>query len=424
MRILITHGYSDSNKGDLAITLATYKYLQDFYPDATLISHLIFRKNHKDFAYHNRFKVKEDVEIRPAILPTPYPSGTSSKFKDIKEGLLFLRDVIQLKLSLFSPILGKLFGGQQNAAVQDFKDVDLIIIKGGQFIQNNRETLRDNLFLWRIVQPLKVARQLNKRIIVFGDSFGSFATEKSEKTAIKYLDFCDEIYVREKVSYKFLEKYGIANKAKLIPDLAFYLKKHFNNENNRFKQQLNNCFGITVVNWNFAESKNREEAKRSYIENLEKSIENTYNKHKLIPVFIPQVTVQHHGNSDVDIIKIIHESLLKKGIPSQFLQEDFSVDEMMQIYSRCKFLIGTRLHSCILAANVETPIVAIRYQGFKTQGVMEELNLQHLVLDIHTLKQEELDEKIDIVLNDYDNIKKTIKDRTDSFIEDFEGLEL
>ena len=97
---------------------------------------------------------------------------------------------------------------------------------------------------------------------------------------------------------------------------------------------------------------------------------------------------------------------------------------MMQIYKRCKFLIGTRLHSCILAANVETPVIAIRYQGYKTQGVMEELGLENLILDIHTINYIELNQKIDFVLKNYGFIKETIKTKTNSFIKLFRNLNL
>jgi polysaccharide pyruvyl transferase WcaK-like protein len=44
--------------------------------------------------------------------------------------------------------------------------------------------------------------------------------------------------------------------------------------------------------------------------------------------------------------------------------------------------LGTRLHSCILAACAKTPVVAIRYQGFKTEGIMAELGLESQLFDI------------------------------------------
>ena len=84
---------------------------------------------------------------------------------------------------------------------------------------NDKEDLRGDLFLWRTLQPIKVAHQLNKKIIIFGQSVGGFATIKSEKIAAKYLKLCDKILVREKLSYDLLAKYNVKN-LELIPDTS------------------------------------------------------------------------------------------------------------------------------------------------------------------------------------------------------------
>ncbi len=189
MKILITHGYSDSNKGDLAITLGTYNFLEQKYPNASIRIHVIYNENKGDFSFQNRFKSKAAVSIGTGILPIPYSSKSKSKIKDFLEGIIFLKDVFVLKIVLFSNILGKLVSSLHYRAIQDYKEADLIIVKGGQFILNDKETFRENLYLWRILQPLKVAHLLNKKTIVFGHSFGGFASDKSKVTTAKYLDF-------------------------------------------------------------------------------------------------------------------------------------------------------------------------------------------------------------------------------------------
>ncbi len=424
MKILITHGYSDSNKGDLAITLGTYNFLEQKYPNASIRIHVIYNENKGDFSFQNRFKSKAAVSIGTGILPIPYSSKSKSKIKDFLEGIIFLKDVFVLKIVLFSNILGKLVSGLHYRAIQDYKEADLIIVKVGQFIINDKETIREKLYLWRILQPMKVAHLLNKKVIVFGHSFGGFASDKSKVTTAKYLNFSKKIFAREKVSYNFLKAYGLLQKSGIIPDLAFYLKKNYSINEHEISVFPNNHYGVTVVNWTFPESNNPKKAKKDYLDALQEGIEYLYKKHGLTAVFVPQVTVVHHGESDIDIIKTLQERLVLSNTPNIFVNEDFSVGQMMKIYSGCKFLIGTRLHSCILAANVETPIIAIRYQGYKTQGVMDELGLGNMVLDIHKMSAKELITKIESTLENYDTLKKVIKTNTDLFIKQFSEINL
>src|SRR5690606_36752403 len=175
MKILITHGYSDSNKGDLAITLACYEFVREKYPHARIVLHSTFRNSNKgEFEFHNRFMSKYNIEIKQGLLPTPYSSDNKSKLNDLLAVYRLIKETIQLRISLHFPFLGPLLGGKQFKALQDIKSADLVLIKGGQFIYNEKEDLRGNLFLWRTLQPIKAAFKLKKKIVIFSQSFGGF----------------------------------------------------------------------------------------------------------------------------------------------------------------------------------------------------------------------------------------------------------
>lgn len=423
MNILITHGYSDSNKGDLAITQACYSFLREKYPDAKMVLHSTFRSNDiEDFKYHNRFMLKNDIEIKQGLLPTPYSTTGKSFLTDLLAVYRLTKEVFQLKTSMFSDFLGRLFGGQQFEALKDYKIADLIVVKGGQFIYNDKEDLRGNLFLWRTLQPLKTASIFKKKLIILGQSFGGFASAKSEKTAIKYLSFCDKIYVREEESYAFLKKYELENISSLIPDMAFYLKKSVLPFSKIELPDDKNYVGLTLVNWSFTESNDVIKAKNNYIESIVNACIFLYEEYKLTPLFIPQVTIKHHGASDVDLIYKITEKLKNNNVESVFYKDDLSLEQLMLLYKKCDFLIGTRLHSCILAANVETPILPIRYQGFKTQGVAKLLGQEDLVLDIHTITPKELIKNAVYIIENSESIKWKIQEKTNLFSEEFEVL--
>lgn len=420
INIVITHGYSDSNKGDLAITLATVLGLKKVFPVSRITLLSTFRAEDPDFWYHNRKMKEMGIEIISGVLPTPYIGNQASFLHNIQAVYRLIKDVAQLKISLFSNFLGQILGGSQHKAVHVLKEADLVVVKGGQFIYNDKEDLRGNLFLWRTLQPIKVARQLNKKVILLGQSIGGFASSKSEKVAIKYLSMCDRIVVRESLSYDLLKRYGI-RQLELQPDMAFYIERG----DQKFDFSIprgNQILGVTVVNWSFPEKNDTKKAKNEYILNLMESIQGAVEKWKLFPVFIPQVTVRHHGKGDMELMEEIQIKLKDRGVDSLVLSEDFSVEEMINIYSKCKLLIGTRLHSCILSAVAGTPIIAIRYQGFKTQGVMQQLGLREFVHDINNLKSNELNHDINTIMETFDSQKNTISKRVSILKEELEKV--
>ena len=408
--IVVTHGYSDSNKGDLAITQATIDGLKNNFPEASITLLSTFREADPAFWFHNRKMKNNNIKIIEGILPTPYIGEESSLILNVIASLRLLKDIVQLRLSLTSNFLGKIFGGKQYLAFMAMKNADLIVVKGGQFIYNDKEDLRGNLFLWRTLQPIKVAYKLKKEIIILGQSIGGFASVKSEKIAMTYLSLTNQVVVREQLSYNLLKKYKLKN-VLLKPDMAFNIDKKeisFDNSIDSIEEEI---LGITVVNWSFPESKNAELTKNVYIENLIYTIQKAYNELKLVPVFIPQVTVKHHGKSDLDLINVITDKLESKGIAYSVINKDYSASELVSIYSKCKMLIGTRLHSCILAAVAGTPVIAIRYQGFKTQGVMTMLGLGDLVHDINHLNGDDLYNDILKVNKNHIDFKTSIENK-------------
>lgn len=418
--IVITHGYSDSNKGDLAITEATYLGLKKNNPEAKITLLSTFRQSDPDFWYHNRKMKEKDIVIKQGILPTPYIGHSTSQMDNVIAVLRLAKDYCQLRISMISDFLGRLFGGHQYKALKIIKDADLVIVKGGQFIYNDREDLRGNLFLWRTLYPIRIATGLNKKTIVLGQSIGGFAGQKSIKYTIKHLKNCSKFVVREQLTYDLLKTNGIDN-IYLKPDMAFYINKS-KADGHPISSRERSVMGVTVVNWPFPDNLEPIKARENYVNNLVEGIHSAYSKYGLKPFFIPQVTVRHHGKSDLDLIEEIRQKLQLRNVPSDTTAEDLSVDEIVKLYAKCKFLIGTRLHSCILAAVSGIPVIAIRYQGFKTQGVMKMLGFEDFVHDINTLRSEELISSIKTMMGDYNSYKHGIINKVEQLKEELETV--
>lgn len=139
-------------------------------------------------------------------------------------------------------------------------------------------------------------------------------------------------------------------------------------------------------------------------------------------LFPRQVTVRHHGESDLDMILRVEAILRQRGVDVMSITDDLWPDEFSYLYGRCRALLGTRLHSCILAACAGCPIVAIRYQGFKTEGVMKGLGLEDYVPDINDVKEEPLLESVRQVLLQRDVISKQLQSRVDGYCEELMSI--
>jgi colanic acid/amylovoran biosynthesis protein len=87
-----------------------------------------------------------------------------------------------------------------------------------------------------------------------------------------------------------------------------------------------------------------------------------------------------------------------------------SLTEYMVLLSRARLLVGTRLHSCILALLSGVPAVSVGYQH-KSQGTLDLLGLGHLNLDIHDLATDDLLALVEATMDRHQEVREEIRQR-------------
>jgi polysaccharide pyruvyl transferase WcaK-like protein len=416
--IIITHGYSDSNKGDLAITAGTVKILHELYPDANITLQSVFSRKDKEFDYHNRFMLKHGINIGELPITSPYTDCQYGSM--IRNFQAFLRLITSTVTAVLLCTFSSLYflNRSQMASINTIKSADLVLLKGGQYIFNDQGVIRGNLYLIRILSPIIIAVKFHKPIILFGHSIGPIKGKIARWLCKHALSTCRAIIVRENLTKELLINLSVNAPIKLAPDIAFLTLPSKPTKTNleNFPSQIK-WLGITVVNWHFPESNNVMTARKNYMEAI---INVCLRASKILGfniLLIPQVTVQHHGESDIELIDKINDRLIQAGVEVKIISDDLWPSELSYIYGKCFALIGTRLHSCILAACSGTPIIAIRYQGYKTEGVMRELGLINYVHDIYTITADELWYSLQEVIEHHDIIKQNISDAVSNFRE-------
>jgi colanic acid/amylovoran biosynthesis protein len=91
--------------------------------------------------------------------------------------------------------------------------------------------------------------------------------------------------------------------------------------------------------------------------------------------------------------------------PDRFsvIMDELNDVELGQIFAGCDLLVGTRLHSAIIALNFGTPAIAINYEH-KSEGIMQQLSMPMLTKPVSALLDGTLVEHVRSVLRNIDDI--------------------
>ncbi|OQW88888.1 MAG: hypothetical protein BWK72_08120 [Rhodoferax ferrireducens] len=411
------HGYSDSNKGDLAIVVASIHALRQLYPHAEIALQTVFPRDDPDFDFHHRFVTQLGITVEPMGIPSPYSDAQQHSFmRNLSAMWTLARSTLIQKLLFAWPSMRKSFPGSSKSLDQ-LRSADVVLLKGGQYIYNDQGGLRGLLYLWRILYPIKVARQLGKPVVMLGQSVGPVIGDRAKGMVSKALATCQRLMVREDLSAQLMETMGLKEITVVAPDMAFLTVPRKPTAASVEISRLvhGQWLGVTVVNWNFPGAEDPKARRAAYEAALANVCERAFRTFGVGIALFPQVTVRHHGESDMDMIRRVEAVLHFRGVDVLSIADDLWPDEFSFLYGRCRVLLGTRLHSCILAACAGCPVIAIRYQGYKTEGVMKGLGLEQYVHDINNVNEDLLFESVNQSLVQRDSISETVLARVASY---------
>jgi polysaccharide pyruvyl transferase WcaK-like protein len=396
-RVVITHCLSDSNKGVVAVLLATIRKIRQHYPDAEIVLHSMYREDHKRFEYHARFVRQENVEVREGVLPTPYiDDAASGILSDIPAIFRLFKSIVAVFSIPFLPLgVARMLFSSQAQAYETLQSADLILMKGGHDIGNEPGGLRGRLYFWRILKMISICTRSTAPVVVLGQSIGRIRSENDGRRVRDILKQCSKVIVRDDISREKLAGFGLSDNVTVMPDIGFLTEPEPSDA--RYLEHVKGKLaGITVVNWPYGDSSGSsgQTLMERYTTVLTDALERTYKDLGATPVFVLQDMTTFHGSSDMQLIDDLSERLRRRDVPVHVIDQDLSPIALADIYQRCEIVIGTRFHSCVLAAAAGTPSIAIEYQGTKTRGLLRSLNLENYVHDLGSLSADALLESI------------------------------
>lgn len=253
------------------------------------------------------------------------------------------------------------------------KTFDLLIIGGGGILMD----------LYKREAPLygsyaMMAKSAGVPYVVYGCGAGPLNSELG-KWFIRYMaKHADSISVRDPESAALLKAIGVKKRASVIGDPAFSLKQQRRHTADRPVK-----IGVTAVPYYhggyWPESK--EEIYGHYIEGMAKNLDALAEKHPVEITFFATKYPQ-----DADVTKDIQQ-LMKHADKTAVIDENMLPQDLLDISAQQDIVIGTRLHSLILATCTATPVIAVCYHH-KVTDFMKLAQLEDRALPIDTLHEE------------------------------------
>lgn len=265
---------------------------------------------------------------------------------------------------------------------------DFLMIGGGNAIFDLSPA---TLSAQRFDQVVSLAKQHQLPIFVSSIGIGPFSTKKQQNAAIATLKKCDFVSFRDKRSLEYLKNAGHPA-AYASVDPVFLLPEVETFEQLKAQKKLQQRIGICVIDYRITGCSRKDYL--NYLKDMKNLIHDLAAAKKEIMLFSSEV-------QDYETIETLYVEFLKDPqVNVVFVKEK---EDLLALYQSLNLVIGTRMHSMIVAVSQFVPIIGLSWQQ-KVVEMFKNLGIEEDVLAIADLskKKEILSKKIDEKLENTD----------------------
>ena len=391
VRIALVNAWHDDNRGDSAIAEATIGLVHSRWEGSSITVVSLLDRHHPEFdrAYrHLRRHASETTIVGNAM---PHLDRTGGSVAMATKVVRFVANLPGVMLALASP------GLTRRGAFAAVRDADLVVVNGGASIYSHRHSPLAWVNLFRVLLPVLFAQRLHRPVLFLGHSLGPFPDAPSRRLVSFVLRRADRVVVREPASGELAAKLGVdRTRLSISPDIAFSLDPRPNDAVAALlaRHELKpGRFWVVTVRQVYQTTQRAERTQR-FLTEMANFIEATLATGDTDKVVLFAHTIGPVANEEDR--PITHR--LKGLLPDERLivvDDDLDAGEIAAFYGSAALLIGTRLHSVILALVAGTPAVAISYFGPKAQGTMRLVGREALCVDIDEVTGRSLRELIE-----------------------------
>lgn len=417
-RILVTDHYP-LNKGIAAILTTTLKSLRKTIPDASFTVLSYFPE-----ATQTPCKAKVIHQIL-VMYPTRKPAQKLLSMGKVlwDVAMIMIWAVCRKMNTNLADFFIKIFDAEKREILKEYAKADIVVSAGGILDPSTGSTGYGalsqlyNIFLAKVL--------LKKPVVMYAYSF---LEKRGAHTAYKLLakfalDTVDLITVRDETSKENLRELGITKPTVHVaadPALLLRPEKKDRIEEILVKERVAKgkpLIGITVsdfftyysLQYHYPSSSDPYIQHKKYMKTLAQVADYMIDNLNTFVVFVPMEMLPPPGIIVDDrplIQKIVHMMEHKENV--KVIVGDYTPEELQGIFGQMDLLIGTRMHSILLAAAVHTPMIAIAYES-KVRAFMKRINQGKWVCNLQGIDAKEMKTMINALWPIRERIHKKIE---------------
>lgn len=390
VRIALVNAWHDDNRGDSAIAEATIGLLRNRWHECAITVVSLLDDHHPEFqrAYRHLRRHAGETEFVGNAMPHLDRAGGRAAMV-VKVGR-FAASLPGVLLALARP------GGTRRSAFVAVRDADLVVVNGGASIYSHRHSPLAWVNLFRVLLPVLFAERSHRPVLFLGHSLGPFPDAPSRRLVSLVLRRADRVVVREPASGELATALGVdPTRLSVTPDIAFALDPRPGPGVDallaRHELETGRFWVVTVRQ--IYQTTQRAERTQRFLDEMARFVDETLASGDTDKIVLFAHTIGPVANEDDR--PIAHR--LKALLPDDrvvVVDDDLDAGEIAAFYGHAALLVGTRLHSVILALVAGTPAVAIAYFGPKAQGTMRLVGRESLCVDIDGVTSRSLRELI------------------------------
>lgn len=291
-----------------------------------------------------------------------------------------------------------------------YYDADRVLsCGGGNFYAYRRFS---PAFLWTMLS-VAFAIGLGKSVTMLPQSFGPIRGNAQRLLLAQVLNRVTVLFVRDECSLAFLQTAlpRLRIRPRLLPDLAFGLVAPAS-ASAPSETLDDHKVHIAITAIDFQRQNPHFLLQAAYEDALVGFVRRLAETRPVQIHVVAQCTGPSADQDDRVIAARIHARLRDQHIPVTLVDEFRDVQTLMAFFQQMAVVIGTRMHSGILALAVGVPPVLIGYQP-KTQGMMEMVGLPNYVLPIEAISAAELFAHVDELLQQRSQLVAALTERVD-----------
>lgn len=373
-RFLLVNAYSARNAGDAAINVATAELLRE-HGQLTMAS----RYASEDAGFY------DDREISVVGPPIPFPP----------RGVVpnWLRFVTLLTGTIGAICLAMVFRLSPNAGVQFARwlrmdgmeslfRADRVVMCGGGYLYSARRLL--NLTMVHVALTSVITKIAGLPLLMMPQSIGPLRGPLDRFMVRAAVTGVPILLVRDAASARTARDLRLRTPIQLVPDVAFWLGRskvptpEVERPASETSKPARPKFSVVCMDWTWARPVGPT-ALDDYLERLA-GVVRALVAHGGDVILTGMSAVGSHGQDDLAIAERLRLRLDGLG-PAVTVAGPETLDDISEILGSSSVVVGTRLHSCIIAMTLGVPAIALGYQP-KAAGTYDLLGLSDLCFDV------------------------------------------